>query len=214
MPVAIPSVTGVAMSDVRLQDLPDMSDVDVTHPAFRAALVTAGRFLSQEGLTDLVAIGAGHRHFNVSADEALLEETDTPSYLFTTRIVPRDQVDSSQEVAWRFTPSGKPVATVWSAQPKGVDVLSPEFRDVLAKVGAFLVREELIHTLVVKPRGTSVPLAPGWVLREYTNPVSRIQMTIPTVLVPSEERFAADWMFTSTGEPIVQKTCWLSTHPE
>jgi hypothetical protein len=197
-----------------LAPLPDMSDVDVTNPVFRAGLVTAGRFIARANLTDEVVLGAGHDHFFVGANEGSLEEADALAHLFTTRVVPLNSVSPHQEVAWRFTNKGKAVPTTWSAQSKGTNVMSSNFREILAQVGAFLAQEGLTNTLVMKVPGTSIPLGEGQVLREYTNAPARIQMTVADVLQPGEEKFAADWRFDPQGVPVLRQTCWCITHKD
>lgn len=78
-----------------------------------AALTKVGAFLAKEGLTDSLAIQVLHRHFPVSAGEALLEVTDEPARVQVTRVVPRSQVTDDQAATWRFTPDGRPVTMGW-----------------------------------------------------------------------------------------------------
>jgi hypothetical protein len=189
-----------------LTALPDIHDVDVTAPVFRTALADTCRFLRSAGLADLFLVAAAHQHFRVEEDEALREVADRASGNFATSVVPFDSVVPGQEVAWRFNEDGAAVATVWSVDPKGTDVLSDSFRIALAKVGAFLAAARLTNILTVKLPSTGV--LGNHVLHEFTNIVARAQITVVMPALTGDERRVGTWRADLDGSPVPVEYCW------
>lgn len=197
-----------------LEPLPDMRDVDIAEPSFKAALAKMGQFAATHNLAmlgDPIALSVGHIHFGVGADEGLLVVVDEASGLFTTQVVPRSELVGCQEIAWRFDSNGERFATMWLARGQRVEAPTAES---LALIGSFLAREGLVNTLTVQALPLPISIGAGQVLREFTNIKSRIQLTHVGALQPGEERLAASWQFDADGTPLIAGLCFTAVHGE
>jgi hypothetical protein len=195
-----------------LEPLPYMGEVDITETSFEAALAKTGQFAAAHNLAmlgDPIALSVGHVHFGVGAHEGLLVVIDEASGIFTTQVVPRNELIGCQEIAWRFDGNGERFATIWLAHGQRVEAPTAES---LALLGSFLAREGLVNTLTVQ--ALPIRIGAGQVLREHTNRRSRIQMTVVGVLQPGENRLAATWQFGTDGTPLIAGICFTADHDE
>lgn len=87
---------------------PHIDDLSVEDPRLRALLQQLAAAAAQLGLAGRVTLGLDHRHFDVGADEVLIETTDVVGRVHTVQPVARAEVqDGTYYVtAWRVATDG------------------------------------------------------------------------------------------------------------
>jgi hypothetical protein len=196
--------------------LPDVSDVsDRLAPEVRAMFFKVGRLLASAGQTSRFALTLLHSHFDLDADELLVEARDS-SGKFVTTVLKKDQTRSLDLVArsWMFDAplgGGKPVMRVitWArAEDMIYPALGATDAALLDKVAAELLRTS---DAIGKYGMAIVAEHPkrGMMWSESTCVTERIleQEQVPVVDIRWRRALRTMWTFDKEGRHVITMGC-------
>jgi hypothetical protein len=92
-------------------DLKDFHEVEPINESDSACLDEVCEVLKKHGKLERFGVSLLHKHFDLAADEVLVEDNDPQTRVLTVKAVKKNQTDHLTETMWRFV-DGQRVATL------------------------------------------------------------------------------------------------------